>query len=593
MKTMKYLIYIFRVCILFLICNSIQVTAATTDNKYDISIYRQCDSIRRLLPKLKGEAKLQALEKIADIAFSQNKMEYELNAIDDFMAEADKQKKMDSQLYARQMKLICFYNYDKEVQLTKQLEENKSFYAANNEWPHYYGDWVTKADLYISQNKCYTAMRETRAIYEDACRHNNRLGKALALCGIARAYIGIHNYKMARQTYAKAIPQLPFNNSTLYHSYKFYTSLLYDNKEYKKELAVATQWERQLKKLKVEYKKNGNSTAGLPNDFAYCNMAKAEAEIGLGNLKEADKLLKECSSVMNKDKSIVGSRLNDTYTYFYRKSKDYKKALEYNEKGITDCKEAGDSLGLIESYQEKAEIMMLMHNYKDAATLYNSIFDAKDSLDESSASTQLNELSTLYGVDQMKLERRNIKNILIASIVVMCVMIILIVLVVYHNRQLHEKNAALFDRISEAETAREKIEEQQEEIEERKEKKLNADELLYHRMCEIIKEKKLFTDDKMSRETIAAELGSNHTYVERAIRKCGDGHTLTEILNNYRVRYAAQLLIQNTALSMGALGEEVGFSSYTTFFRLFRQTYGMSPSEFKDIAKNKSVSNNT
>ena len=48
-----------------------------------------------------------------------------------------------------------------------------------------------------------------------------------------------------------------------------------------------------------------------------------------------------------------------------------------------------------------------MHNYKDAATLYNSIFDAKDSSDEK-ASTQLNELSTSAGVDQMKLERRNI-----------------------------------------------------------------------------------------------------------------------------------------------------------------------------------------
>ena len=62
-------------------------------------------------------------------------------------------------------------------------------------------------------------------------------------------------------------------------------------------------------------------------------MAKAEAEIGLGNLKEADKLLQRMCD--EQGQKYRRSRLNDTYTYFYRKSKGLQKA-GIQRKGI-DC----------------------------------------------------------------------------------------------------------------------------------------------------------------------------------------------------------------------------------------------------------------
>lgn len=58
------------------------------------------------------------------------------------------------------------------------------------------------------------------------------------------------------------------------------------------------------------------------------------------------------------------------------------------------------------------------------------------------------------------------------------------------------------------------------------------------------------------------------------------GISPTHYLNNYRLEKAAQLLV-STKFSVTAIALATGFSSPSYFVKLFRQTYGMNPTEYR------------
>lgn len=82
---------------------------------------------------------------------------------------------------------------------------------------------------------------------------------------------------------------------------------------------------------------------------------------------------------------------------------------------------------------------------------------------------------------------------------------------------------------------------------------------------------------------MARLLGTNHQYVYAALRECADT-TPADFLNLYRIRHAAKLL-STTDYPVGAIIEMSGIASRSTFNRLFRGHYSMSPSEFRKAAE--------
>ncbi len=86
-----------------------------------------------------------------------------------------------------------------------------------------------------------------------------------------------------------------------------------------------------------------------------------------------------------------------------------------------------------------------------------------------------------------------------------------------------------------------------------------------------------FTED-ISLRTLSKALGYNYYYLSRYISTTLKG-SFSRYLNNYRVSYAANLIMQNR-YNITEIAFISGFPSIRTFNSVFRKKYGLPPSRF-------------
>ena len=85
---------------------------------------------------------------------------------------------------------------------------------------------------------------------------------------------------------------------------------------------------------------------------------------------------------------------------------------------------------------------------------------------------------------------------------------------------------------------------------------------------------------------ISDNLGTNRTYVSRLINN-EFGVNFTTFVNNYRVRYAKELLNNNKHHSIEEIAEMAGFGSPNSLYRAFETSEGISLPEYRQQIKGK------
>lgn len=99
-------------------------------------------------------------------------------------------------------------------------------------------------------------------------------------------------------------------------------------------------------------------------------------------------------------------------------------------------------------------------------------------------------------------------------------------------------------------------------------------------------DERLFTDPDLNRDDVARRLGTNGNYIADAIREATGGQTFTQFVNRYRLRHASRQLTA-TNFSVEQIALDAGFNNRQTFNRLFREQFGMSPSDFRRASHEK------
>ncbi len=114
---------------------------------------------------------------------------------------------------------------------------------------------------------------------------------------------------------------------------------------------------------------------------------------------------------------------------------------------------------------------------------------------------------------------------------------------------------------------------------------------LFQEIIEFIRTNKLYLDPKFNQQTLVTLFGTNRQYLYEAISKNGDDN-FRGIINRFRINEAKRLLAEQLdsehPLDVSAIAEKVGFNSYPTFYRAFKNITGLTPLDFtKELRKDK------
>ncbi len=224
----------------------------------------------------------------------------------------------------------------------------------------------------------------------------------------------------------------------------------------------------------------------------------------------------------------------------------------------------------------------------DALIIADSINAAIDSALVWQKKNDASELAVIYQTHEkeLALEESEAKTTVYRILAIAAFLICLFVAYMFwraaqYNKILFEKNRRLLAEMEQRERGeRQAIEQLKAEPEEL----LTANQKLYRRLCELMTEQQPFTDTNLNRDTLAQLLGTNPKYIDQAITECSNGDTTRDFINRYRVQHIATLL-KTTDDSVSLIGEMSGIVSRATLSRIFRDYYGMTPSEYRQAAR--------
>lgn len=253
------------------------------------------------------------------------------------------------------------------------------------------------------------------------------------------------------------------------------------------------------------------------------------------------------------------------------------KALQAETHGIENKRE------LMESYTEVYEIL---GDFKKALAYKDQLMDIKDSVFSREQKQRITMLETRFDlqqkehqIDLQQLEiskQRQKANFFFWGVIALVVIISLIIMQYLKtrkkNKDLTAKNLELM-----------KAENENTELQQVTRKYIDAkkDDLV-EELKKLLKNDKIYRDQKISIEELSSKLNTNRTYLSNIINSYFNCNFKT-IINRHRISEARRLLInpgyQNYTIE--AIAEEVGFASKSAFNLVFKKETGLTPSVFQ------------
>ena len=110
----------------------------------------------------------------------------------------------------------------------------------------------------------------------------------------------------------------------------------------------------------------------------------------------------------------------------------------------------------------------------------------------------------------------------------------------------------------------------------------SADEVLFGKLERIMREEHAYRSNDISLDKLASMLGTNRTYISRVINRYAD-KSFWGYVNMYRIAEATEILSDlDRDVQIKNIYESLGYNSVASFFRVFREETGISPSKYRE-----------
>ena len=214
-----------------------------------------------------------------------------------------------------------------------------------------------------------------------------------------------------------------------------------------------------------------------------------------------------------------------------------------------------------------------------------------DSITQADNREQLNVLNKRFHVAELQLQNEQSRRHLILALAVVALLILALVFYTVYTRHIRKKNRKLYEMIMKTlpqplpkgrgeDGLDAVVMDVQGNYPPPSQGESSGGESLFSAICRLMSSERLYTNADLNRDDVASRLATNGNYVADAIREATGGNTFMQFVNRYRLRHASQQLT-NTDDSIEQVAFSSGFNNRQTFARIFRDEFGMSPSDFR------------
>jgi AraC-like DNA-binding protein len=552
------------------------------------------DSLLAKLPQLKGEARLRTLHELQEIELYQPKTKY----YNDLLLEEAKNQENNKYIAIALTNRVAYYRFSELDTLLYHARIAEDF---NSKYKFYKDLFLTKQMIvlhYLGRGYFSLGRGEAHEMYEEAKETGNQQAILSSLLSLGDAYrwLGendesIRYVKEARKLYE------PSENAP-YKILDCYMGLISAYMA-KGDMKDAFLYMDSLRTESVRVKKN----YPLYNliDYEVVDLISYAAYyISENRLAEAWKKIEEIDKIMQAEEiHYYAFLLNEMKMRYYNVRGDYEKVQYYYDICYKYSMEHHLEQYIWLFLKFKAELLYSRGMYREASQMYQKLQAHTDSVNRESHLYEINQIQMDYELDkreneidqqQKELKLRNSFNIILGVFVFSLLMAVRLIWKSLKSSK--HKNLLLFNQIRELTQTKMELLAFKDLMREKVIPAINNGEWndsdsqnsLYERVEMFMNREKPYINSEYGRKNLIADMNTNEVYLSKAIRSAVK-RTIQEYINAQRIEYAKVLLLQNMNQTIETVAMDSGFTTIRNFYRLFKDAYGMSPSEFRNYVK--------
>lgn len=542
------------------------------------------DSLLGVINTAKGEAKLAAYLSLVTLNCPPEETDNMLTLIDDYIDECRRQQNVNAETSARTTAVSIMFNYGKTDYQQKRVEEHLAFFRDNNFLTSYYRVKRFLLERAFQSGEREQSLNGAMALYEEAKADNFPFGIASANYFMGLYYINLADTKNGEKYMREAMDAAKKCEETdcrvlLIETYfrlcEFYTNYYEISGGEKTDLipqikTLLAEWRKEIAKLQTQ-----SSIALFADYFA----VQIKFNIAINNLAVAENY---CDSI----ESATPDPFSMASVLHYKSNiatmrKDYALALDYNNRAYEAVMTYGDLSHSLYLLVEKIGIISQMKNAPEIIDIVNTFRERLESLHNEESTMQLNELRTKYDVDMLEVKNEEQKQQLIFAFLALALLLVIVVIILINRHKIHSKNVALVRQILEQENRQKNLTGFESPTTGLKEE---ADDL-FDNLERLMQTDKPYINYECNRKTIADTLHTNEEYLRQTIKRCA-GVSIGDYIALYRLQNAKNLLLNDKEnYTIESVAFDSGFGSRDAFYDSFRKHYGLTPTEFRKIAK--------
>ncbi len=557
------------------------------------NLQRQKDSLRQVIEHSEGVDKLKSYNRLYYLYMSEvadnQKMDTLLRLFSRVEAEAIKQGNVEMQGMVYGNTIISHINRKEYDEIIQKAPGYLDFYIRHELWKFYYQINMQLITAYNLKGDYKQAAEAAELMFDRARKREDKAGMALALYATGITYNVQNRWKEEEcfRECAGLLWEVSGYDNILTQSYAFLCTALRAQAQYDKLLQLVPDYEKAI----ARFEKSSGRTQPEARGNLY--VALMNTYIDTKDYDKAGEYLSKLESIVNNN--ISKYELARAKALIFQSQGDYRRALAVIDSATVGIDESDFSLN--DTRKIKMEILARMGRVDEALALLDQFIATNDTIKNVEVNARFDELRTQYEVEKHIAEKERNFHYLLFALAICLVLALLLAGTFYYNRTIALKNRKLYERIKEQDRLADELfrlenARQSESSLKDSGKTAGATELFApsgeQQNLVIRLQEYLLSDDNLSntdinRDDIISALGTNKNALTDAV-KAVTGKSPMEYMRTLKVEEARRKLDSHPELTIEAIAFSCGFNIPSTFYRLFRKQYGISPTEYRKMA---------